>query len=262
MFSVLALYPNMAQQILEELQVEPILAELQQKRVATTAGASSVRALSTSDDGDSITRASMITTNTNLGEEAEKPVLVTQRKSKTDLWNELKIMSTSFSCVMVDVGLVRTLTLIYSLSALVLLSRIQFNLLGRQAYIASILALAPESTSGSNPAVQQIRLREETGLGDLELQRSFLSFSWWLVHRGWKSILTRVQSAVEEVFASYKLLYNNLIVASLRKMLCLPTHYGFFSLKCGNKSISTRPFLTLDLTRSYHHYFRSLLWMN
>jgi hypothetical protein len=94
MFSVLALYPNMAQQILEDLRVEPILAELQQKRVATTAGASSVRALSTSDEGDAVTRASMITTNTNFDSEADRTVLVSQRKSKTELWNELKIMST------------------------------------------------------------------------------------------------------------------------------------------------------------------------
>jgi Peroxin-3 len=94
MFNVLALHPNMAQQILEELRVEPILAELQQqKRVATTAGTSSVRALSTSDEGDLAARASMITTSTNFGEDMEKPVLVNQKKSKTELWNELKIMS-------------------------------------------------------------------------------------------------------------------------------------------------------------------------
>ena len=97
----------------------------------------------------------------------------------------------------------RTLTLLYSLSALVLLSRIQFNLLGRQAYVASILALAPETKTGSNPAIQQIRLREETELGDLELQRSFLSFSWWIVHRGWKTILSRIHSSVEEIFTTY-----------------------------------------------------------
>lgn len=103
---------------------------------------------------------------------------------------------------MLTIGLVRTLTLIYSLSLLVLLSRIQFNLLGRQAYVASILALAPESRTGSS-SVQQIRLREDTGLEDLELQRSFLSFSWWLIHRGWKTIMTRVHTAVEAVFQPY-----------------------------------------------------------
>ena len=102
MFSVLALHPNMAQQILEELRVEPILAELQQKRVVTTGGASSVRALSASDEGDSGTRASMITTNTNFeGGNGEKTVLVTQKKSKTELWNQLKIMSIVFFLVSV-----------------------------------------------------------------------------------------------------------------------------------------------------------------
>ena len=98
------------------------------------------------------------------------------------------------------IGLVRTLTLLYSLSALVLLSRIQFNLLGRHAYVASLVALAPETSTGSSPVVQQIRLR---ALEDLELQRSFLNFSWWLVHRGWRTMMTRIHSAVEEVFTSY-----------------------------------------------------------
>jgi peroxin-3 len=202
MFNVLALYPNMAQQILEELRVEPILVELQFKRVATTGAASSVQAMSASDDGGIDPRASMITTRTSTGDEGEKTVLITQKKSKTELWNELKILSMTKTTQRLTIGLVRTLTLIYSLSALVLLSRIQFNLLGRQAYVASILALAPESTTGG-AAVQQIRLREESSLGDLELQRSFLSFSWWLIHRGWKMILTRVHTAVDDVFSSY-----------------------------------------------------------
>ena len=92
MFNVLALYPNMAQQILEELRVESVLAELQHQRVATTAGASSVRALSASEEGDG-TRASMITTNTNFGEDSERAVLVSQKKTKKELWDELKIMS-------------------------------------------------------------------------------------------------------------------------------------------------------------------------
>jgi hypothetical protein len=49
--------------------------------------------MSASDEGDSAVRASMITTNTNFGDEVEKPVLVSQKKSKTELWNQLKIMS-------------------------------------------------------------------------------------------------------------------------------------------------------------------------
>jgi peroxin-3 len=98
MFSVLALYPTMAQQILEELRVEPILTDLQQKRVAPTAGTNSVQALSTSDDGDSAARASMITTITNGVHESADTVFVTQKKSKTELWNELKVMSIIYPC--------------------------------------------------------------------------------------------------------------------------------------------------------------------
>jgi peroxin-3 len=112
---------------------------------------------------------------------------------------------------------VRTLTLLYSLSALVLLSRIQFNLLGRQAYVASVLALAPESRTGQSPAVQQIRLQEATGLEDLELQRSFLSFSWWLVHCGWRTIMSRVHAAVEDVFTPYLPKQTQLILGFLPK---------------------------------------------
>jgi hypothetical protein len=93
MFTVLALYPNMAQQILEELRVEPILLDLQQKRVATTIGTSSVKAMSASDEGDTAARASMITTATSAGDHGEGTVLVSQKKSKIELWNELKILS-------------------------------------------------------------------------------------------------------------------------------------------------------------------------
>jgi peroxin-3 len=107
--------------------------------------------------------------------------------------------------------------LLYSLSALVLLSRIQFNLLGRQAYVASVLALAPESREGQSPSVQQIRL-QEADLGDLELQRSFLSFSWWLVHRGWRTIMSRVHAAVEDVFTPYVPQQAQLILEFLPKM--------------------------------------------
>ena len=106
MFSVLALYPNMAQQILEELRVEPILLDLQQKRVATTLATSSVKAMSASDEGDMAARASMITTHTSAGEEgpvAERTVLVSQKKSKIELWNELKILSNSSNTLLFSV---------------------------------------------------------------------------------------------------------------------------------------------------------------
>ena len=37
---------------------------------------------------------------------------------------------------------------------------------------------------------------------DFETNRRYLAFSWWLLHRGWKDLMTEVQAAVTEVFGS------------------------------------------------------------
>ena len=38
--------------------------------------------------------------------------------------------------------------------------------------------------------------------GDLEANRRYLTFSWWLLHRGWKRVMEEVQAGVQEVFGS------------------------------------------------------------
>lgn len=43
--------------------------------------------------------------------------------------------------------------------------------------------------------------RDEQSYGnDFETNRKFLTFSWWLLHRGWKDIMEKVEVAVKEVF--------------------------------------------------------------
>lgn len=37
---------------------------------------------------------------------------------------------------------------------------------------------------------------------DFETNRRYLAFSWWLLHRGWKDLMSEVQEAVKEVFGS------------------------------------------------------------
>ena len=39
---------------------------------------------------------------------------------------------------------------------------------------------------------------------DFEINRKYLTFSWWLLHRGWKSILENVEAAVSDVFGPRK----------------------------------------------------------
>lgn len=96
--------------------------------------------------------------------------------------------------------------MIYSLALLTLFTRIQLNLLGRRSYLSSVLSLASYATTQS----QTINLedREDGGpledkyRSDFEVNQRYLTFSWWLLHRGWKMIKEEVEAAVKEVFGS------------------------------------------------------------
>ena len=69
--------------------------------------------------------------------------------------------------------------------------------------MASVMSLASPSNEGS-----KIRLEDrddemnETFGNDFETNRRYLTFSWWLLNRGWKDLMGRVRNAVEEVFGS------------------------------------------------------------
>lgn len=115
------------------------------------------------------------------------------KRSKAQLWQDMKINS-----------ITRALTLIYTLSLLTILTRIQLNLLGRRTYLSSVVALA------SPPAAQQsstisLENKDDDNYdnvygNDFETNRKYLTFSWWLLHRGTKQLVERVMAAVREVF--------------------------------------------------------------
>ena len=39
---------------------------------------------------------------------------------------------------------------------------------------------------------------------DFELNRKYLTFSWWLLHEGWRELMSLVEHVVAEVFGSIK----------------------------------------------------------
>ena len=84
---------------------------------------------------------------------------------------------------------------IYSVTFLTLLTHVQLNLLGRFTYVWSVSVL--------NKSEPTIRLQygdeqADNGLLDPKTERMFLSVSWWLLHRGWRKCVERVQEAVKE----------------------------------------------------------------
>ncbi|EAT77293.1 hypothetical protein HBH56_186220 [Parastagonospora nodorum] len=219
-FTVLAILPTATENILEAIPVEQVLEELQRQkaeRLSRSVGPSEIGtsappsvADTTEDDGkssiqtDGYVHASQVAIEgAGEGEGEGSPVPAEanpapseeKKKSKAQLWNEMKIGS-----------ITRAFTLIYTLSLLTLLTRIQLNLLGRRNYLASVVSLAaPQSmTEGS-----RINLEnndddnfEQAYGNDFETNRRYLSLSWWLLHKGCIHLIDKVRVAVKDVFGS------------------------------------------------------------
>lgn len=101
----------------------------------------------------------------------------------------------------------RIITTLYTLTLLTLQTHVQLNLLGRSSYVTSVIAsLPPSSTSASSTSAAESTSSDlEMGHSidsiaiDADMERTYLTFSWWLLHRGWKLVADRVREAVEEV---------------------------------------------------------------
>ncbi|KAH8600805.1 peroxin 3 [Bisporella sp. PMI_857] len=212
-FTVLALLPTATDNILAELQTERITFELQQQKAAKLArnGEAHPSELGSSppsvtdDDGRSMAslqsesgiHASQISVPppSVVGNGAQDGGQQAQngKKSKLQLWNDLKISA-----------ITRAFTLIYTLALLTLLTRIQLNLLGRRSYLSSVVSLA---TGGMDQSTISLENNDDDNPdqaygNDFETNRQYLTFSWWLLHRGWRQVMLKVDEAVREVFGS------------------------------------------------------------
>ncbi|KAI8368180.1 Peroxin-3 [Radiomyces spectabilis] len=116
---------------------------------------------------------------------------ILDKKAKYLLWEEIK--TTSFT---------RTLTAIYSVTLLTLLTHIQLNLLGRFMYMWSVSVL-----QNTEPSIrlQPDRDSPQNGFLDPQTERMYLSASWWLIHRGWKRCSEKVKEAVDDIVGSIPL---------------------------------------------------------
>lgn len=101
-------------------------------------------------------------------------------------------------------AITRSFTLIYTLALLTLLTRIQLNLLGRRSYLSSVVSLA---TGGVEQSTISLENHDDDNPdqaygNDFETNRRYLTFSWWLLHRGWREVMLKVEAAVNEVFSN------------------------------------------------------------
>lgn len=206
-FTILALLPSVTENILDALPVEQLTHELQQKKAERLARSSGEGTPSEQSSGppsirDGGDNASLLSCQSSGYIHASQTAqsesgAVRPRKSKAQLWNEIKVSS-----------ITRSFTLLYTLSLLTLLTRIQLNLLGRLNYLSSIIS--PTRPSPPERA-NSISLEDNDNPGspgrptlgnDFETNRRYLAFTWFLLNKGYAELLTQAQGAVTEVFST------------------------------------------------------------
>lgn len=104
-------------------------------------------------------------------------------------------------------AITRAFTLIYTLALLTMLTRVQLNLLGRRSYLSSVVTLATGAAQATinlenNDDDDDDDTAEPAYGSDFDTNRKYLTFSWWLLNKGWAQIMHRVESAVRTVFGS------------------------------------------------------------
>ncbi|KAF5339106.1 hypothetical protein D9611_011248 [Ephemerocybe angulata] len=150
-------------------------------------------------------------------------------RTKAELWNEVKMLT-----------LTRTLTTLYSITLLCLLTTLQLTLLARSKYVQSVVEEEEQERirekleaqlTLSNMLFQGLGLggggaglegleallsgssfgeEDEEGCSvneeiSEETENKYLTMSWWLLHVGWKDVGERVRRGVEEVFEGVSL---------------------------------------------------------
>lgn len=184
LYTIYALIPVLATPIFESLPVEEITKSLQarrlEKKTGGLSGSSNLGASSLGDEGSSTT-----TDQPPVNAHSSNTL---ERKSKNELWSELKSQT-----------LTRLLTLIYSNALLILFTRLQLNILARREYLEDALKVAA-TKHGFNEKIDMVDNTSAESTNYVN-EQAYLSFSWWLLNRGWITIRERVKIAVDEVFA-------------------------------------------------------------
>ncbi|KAJ1783251.1 peroxin, partial [Coemansia sp. RSA 2399] len=210
LFTIMSLLPELSEQVLREVDVERLIAELRaihrpqpsrQKPAGDGASAKKPREegesnvwsnnSSNNDSGD----GEKAQTNDDVGKkpqrengsadgsaevetadkEPEPP-----RRSKVEIWEDIKIQSFA-----------RTLIAVYSESLLTMLVHIQLNIVGRSTYLDSVVGKFFDDNE--ERVVLEGRSESQISMTD---EQNFLMLSWWFLNRGWRQMMSLIVDAV------------------------------------------------------------------
>lgn len=186
--TILALLPVLTQPITDHLPIETITQALKLKK---TSSSSQQFIHGQPEMSDSLLTANNLllhsSNNTNNNNNNNNSIDYTLdsiyiNKSKVELWNDLKIKT-----------LTRSLTLIYSMCSLLLITRLQLNILARRSYLELAILMAGGELNQSSI--------ETLGSDDYFIEQSYLSLSWWLLNKGWLNFSNIIETIIINHFA-------------------------------------------------------------
>ncbi|KAL0947693.1 hypothetical protein HGRIS_013778 [Hohenbuehelia grisea] len=144
-------------------------------------------------------------------------------RTKSELWNEIKILTFT-----------RAMTIIYSTSLLSLFETLQLTILARSKYVQSVLKQSRDEQrsefmsmfspfsligGGLGEFLNEMDTSERGSGGiDEEVERQFLTLSWWISHVGWKDVGERVRKAVEDSLHPVSL-KSKLALSDIRRII-------------------------------------------
>lgn len=184
----LSFLPVLVDPIYKNLDVEEITKELKLSRknkplINNSDGKSELN----SEDLSSKTENSINNNNVNTETTNNNKI---NAKSRNELWHELKIKS-----------LTRFLTLIYSETLFIILLHLQLNIISRKSYLKTALKLASKKEGITLIDLNNDDEDGNTNPNDKDLsEQAFLSFTWWLLNKGWIRLNNIVNESVENIF--------------------------------------------------------------
>ncbi|KAG0145028.1 hypothetical protein CROQUDRAFT_659221 [Cronartium quercuum f. sp. fusiforme G11] len=116
----------------------------------------------------------------------------TALRKRSEIWKEVMVLSFT-----------RLFTCIYAIALLTMQTHIQLGLLGRDAYLTSVIG-ADELDSHAQGSDGLYAVPKDR-LVDTSTEQRYLTFSWWYLHHGWRLLSNRIRATVEEVLSSKSL---------------------------------------------------------
>lgn len=210
LYALYELIPVFAMVLAKKLDLEELVIALRDKKLSKVAGnRAKIRDNDALSSGISTSVTEVDSSTANVTNKVEGKT----QKTKAELWNELKTKS-----------LIKMVTVSYTISALLLLTRLQLNILTRREYLETAIRVAVEkessladgksvvnwiwglwnsddTKSAVTEAIEESKAKPSPVSKNSYInEQAFLSLSWWLLNRGWQDFEAIVEESVDKQF--------------------------------------------------------------